>query len=119
MAILSNLSNCSECNFCDFVTFEYLAFTTRAQQHILVVSIYRPPKPNSAFLSQFSDLLSIVIIKYDKVLLLGDFNFHINDSSDVKVCDFLDLVTSLNCSACYDPNSQPRDGFSVFHGGKC
>ncbi|KAF7643041.1 hypothetical protein LDENG_00246040 [Lucifuga dentata] len=68
----------------------------RTQQHILTVTIYRPPKHNPNFLSEFSQLLTIALVKYDRVILLGDFNLHVNDCSDSRTAEFMDLVTSLD-----------------------
>ncbi|KAF7650332.1 hypothetical protein LDENG_00127590, partial [Lucifuga dentata] len=77
--VFSNMFTCTKCAFGDFSTFEYLAMVIRTQQHILTVTIYRPPKHNPNFLSEFSQLLTIALVKYDRVILLGDFNLHVND----------------------------------------
>lgn len=44
------------------------------------VLVYRPPGPATEFLKDFMDFLSS-IIKLEKVLILGDFNIHIDDAS--------------------------------------
>ena len=40
--------------------------------------------------------MSIILTSHDKIILLGDFNFHVNDPTDSRALDFLDLVTCLN-----------------------
>lgn len=40
--------------------------------------------------------MSIVLTSYAKIMLLGDFNCHVNDNTDSRALDFLDLVASLN-----------------------
>ncbi len=40
---------------------------------ILCVVVYRPPNQNKAFLSEFFELLSVVMSRYDRLLILGDF----------------------------------------------
>lgn len=51
------------------------------RQHILALTqhIYRPPRYNPIFLTEFFEFLSIALITYDKTVLLGDLNFHIYD----------------------------------------
>lgn len=68
------------------------ALVIKAQQSILTVTIYRPPKHNTNFLSEFPDFMSIVLTSCDRIISLGDFNFHINDTADSKVVEFLDVL---------------------------
>ncbi len=94
--IFSNLFTSTECTFGEFSTFEYLAMVIRTGQNVLALPIYRPPKHNPYFLTEFSELSSLALVKYDRVILLGDFNLHINDSSDSRAVDFMGFVTRLN-----------------------
>ena len=75
--IHSNFFNCTKLNLGLFTTFEYLAVVIRSHQQrpTLILSVYRPPKHNNEFLSEFAGLLSIAVTKYDSILLVGDFNF--------------------------------------------
>ncbi len=41
------------------------------------VLIYRPPKHNSLFISEFSELLSGIVPLFDEILVIGDFNVHV------------------------------------------
>lgn len=59
------------------------------------VLIYRPPGRNSAFLAEFGDFLSS-IIRLDRILLLGDFNIHVNKNSDKFTADFLNITDSFH-----------------------
>lgn len=68
----------------------------KAQQPVLTVTVYRPPKHDSNFLSEFYDFMSIILTSHDKIILLGDINFHVNDHTDSRALDFLDLVACLN-----------------------
>lgn len=43
----------------------YLAMVIRAPQHILALTIHRLPTQNTNFLPEFSELLSIALVKYD------------------------------------------------------
>ena len=44
---------------------------------VLCAVIYRPPKYNKDFVNDFSDLLAEIMPKYDRVLLVGDFNIRV------------------------------------------
>lgn len=59
------------------------------------ILIYRPPGPARLFLEDFSEFLSS-IIKLEKVLILGDFNLHIDDVSCNLASEFLALTESFN-----------------------
>lgn len=61
-----------------YTSFELLVTKVGHVNPFYCVLIYRPPGFNGPFLSEFSDLLAS-IIKFEKILLLGDFNVPIND----------------------------------------
>lgn len=59
--------------------------------------IYRPPKLISGFIQEFSDLLSVIILKYDRVVILGDFNIYVCcPSSSSFAFDFISLFDTLS-----------------------
>lgn len=53
-------------------------------------------KNNPAFLTEFSKLLSSTVLDYDKFIIVGDFNFRINDSSNYNSKAFLNVTESYN-----------------------
>ena len=63
------------------------------------VLIYRPPGPARLFLDDFAEFLSS-IIKLENVLMLGDFNFHIDDTSCTMASEFLTLTESFHFKQC-------------------
>ena len=67
---------------------------------MLCAVIYRPPKYNKDFLNDFSDLLAEIMPKYDRVLLVGDFNIHVCCPDKPLVKDFLSLIDSFNLVQC-------------------
>ena len=67
-----------------------------------VVTVYRPP-PSSTnrytvnmFLEEFPALLELLVLCPGKLILTGDFNFHVDDPSDSSALKFLDLLSSFN-----------------------
>lgn len=62
---------------------------------VLCAVIYRPLIPNKDFISEFCSFLGDVVLKYDKVLVLGDFTIHVCCPSSSLSRDFLNLIDSL------------------------
>ncbi|WP_158586953.1 endonuclease/exonuclease/phosphatase family protein, partial [Alcanivorax profundi] len=60
--------------------------------------IYRPPGPYSSFLDEFGAFLSDLIIHSDSILVVGDFNIHLNKESDPLARAFQSLLTTLSFS---------------------
>ena len=86
---------------CKFILFEHMDLTVKSVSNsIRVIVIYRPPpsKNNtlseSTFFSEFSTLLEDLVSHSGNVLLAGDFNFHVNDSSNTSAKKFLSLIKS-------------------------
>lgn len=48
------------------------------------------------FFSEFSILLEDLIASPHQLLLSGDFNFHVDDTSNLNAMKFLDLITSAD-----------------------
>ncbi|XP_031723968.1 uncharacterized protein LOC116394789 [Anarrhichthys ocellatus] len=77
-------------------SFEQLTFKLSGPKPLVIAIIYRPPKSNPAFLSDLSEFLTQLCSVSPSILLLGDFNIHI-DSSDCKTATkFLDLLKCFN-----------------------
>lgn len=70
--------------------------------------VYRPPKYNKEFLSDFSVFLADIMCKYDQVLIVGDFNIHVCCSEKPLVKDFLDVLDSFNLSQSVRGPTQER-----------
>uniref|UniRef100_A0A669B7W6 Reverse transcriptase domain-containing protein n=1 Tax=Oreochromis niloticus TaxID=8128 RepID=A0A669B7W6_ORENI len=63
---------------------------------VLIIVIYRPPKYNDLFISEFSDFLTCFIVHYERILIVGDFNIHLCCEDKPLVKDFLNIIDSLN-----------------------
>ena len=65
------------------------------------IIVYRSPPSEghrvsmSTFLSEFSNFLESVILSKECLLILGDFNIHVDDCIDADAMKFLDLLDSL------------------------
>ena len=49
-----------------------------------------------AFLDEFSDHLDETVYSGGNVIVLGDFNFHVDDTSDVDATKFIDMTEAYN-----------------------
>jgi len=58
-------------------------------QTVLCALISRPPKYNKHFIRDFTDLLSEIMPKYDRILILGDMNIHVCCPMNLLAKDFL------------------------------
>ncbi|MDF4294885.1 hypothetical protein P3465_23480, partial [Vibrio parahaemolyticus] len=60
--------------------------------------MYRAPGPYSEFLSEFSEFLSSLVLKSDKVIIVGDFNIHVDVDNDSLATTFISLLDSIGFS---------------------
>lgn len=58
---------------------------------------HRSLRLHSDFIQEFSYLLSVIMLQYDRVPILGDFNIHIcRPSSSLFTSDFMKLLDSFS-----------------------
>ena len=97
LAVIFNIDyTCSSILFGDFLSFEYMAFTINKKHPTLFIAVYRPPKPNSSFIPEFSELLSMAMSKYSIITLLGDFNVHVCCPKNPLAKEFRDIIESFD-----------------------
>ena len=79
-------------------SFELLTATvTQAQHSIKLYAIYRPPSGSSGvFMEDFADLVDSSTTSPGIPLLLGDFNIHVDSSSDPDTVKFMSLLSEAN-----------------------
>ena len=81
--------------FNKYLSFEYHAFVLSSPP-ILCMKAYRPPRYSTSSNSEFSELLSITHSNYNRILITGDFNLHLDNSSDTMSREFLNLLHCLD-----------------------
>ena len=77
-------------------SFECLAFNSKHPLPMTVLLIYRPPKPNPRFIPEMYNLLSTFCPTSPNIIILGDFNIHVNTPSCHLASEFLQLLDCLN-----------------------
>lgn len=77
-------------------SFEHLAFRLPGSQSLTAAVIYCPPKTCPSFLSDFTDFITQLSSISPSVLLIGDFNIHIDSPAAKFTSDFLDILNCLN-----------------------
>lgn len=98
VAVISHLSlGLSPKTYVTYHSFENLMLsiadpTWKNQKPVLFVVVYRPPGPYSEFLTEFSDFLSSAVLNCDRIVIVGDFNIHVDNISDSLSNAFSDLL---------------------------
>ena len=84
---------------CDFASLEYMNVTISSlSASFQLVVLYRPypSKKNKftprMFMDDFSSLLETLTVGSSRLLLAGDFNFHVDDIHDHEATTFLNLL---------------------------
>ncbi len=87
-----------------YSSFESLALKIDGAIPTILTTIYRPPKSNNAFLTELSELLTYLCSMSSNVIMLGDFNIHIDNDSNAFTSEFL---SCLDCFGMQQFNTLP------------
>ncbi|XP_049891926.1 uncharacterized protein LOC126384729 isoform X1 [Epinephelus moara] len=79
-----------------FSSFELQTFVLNLTSPILCALVYRPPHLNKDFIQDFGDFLAETTLRYDRVLIVGDFNIHVCCESKPLAREFMNLIDSFN-----------------------
>ena len=84
-------------------SFEFLEISLQSSSHsLLIVVVYRPGSSNGNKLSpeffceEFCNLLEHYTTDLSKLLIVGDFNFHVDDKGNKSASVFLELLEIFN-----------------------
>lgn len=77
-----------------YSSFEVQLLRLEFHKPVLAIVVYRPPKYSPAFIQEFSEFLSTMLLLSDYILLVGDFNIHICCPGKPLVKIFSDLMDS-------------------------
>lgn len=94
-SVFKNTLITREVSFSSYLSFEFHAFVFSNPAN-LCVTVYRPPQPSLSFIIEFSEFLSIIHATYNRILITGDFNLHIDTISDSLSREFLNLLNCLD-----------------------
>ncbi|XP_076578637.1 LOW QUALITY PROTEIN: uncharacterized protein LOC143315073 [Chaetodon auriga] len=99
VAILFNDSiQFSRVSYGEFESFEYVAIQSKSPCRLVFITIYKPPKYNTKFSDEFANLLSVVCIDFDCVVLVGDFNIHVDNLKDGCAKELLNILDHFGLS---------------------
>ena len=81
-----------------FKSFEYMDARLRCLQGIRILVIYRPPGRSSydLFYEEFSKLIEQTAVSPGGLLIVGDFNLHVDDGDNFQARRFVDILESYN-----------------------
>ena len=84
------------------VSFEFSDWLIQSESHnIRTVVIYRPPYSDDhkvttgTFFAEFADYVESIVLCSEVLVILGDFNIHLDDSGDCDSIKLLDLIESF------------------------
>ena len=78
-----------------YSSFECLAFKCKPSCSFTILLVYRPPKPNPAFIPEIHDILTALCTTSANIIILGDFNIHVDTPSYHLAAEFLHLLDCL------------------------
>uniref|UniRef100_A0A8C2GGG5 Reverse transcriptase domain-containing protein n=1 Tax=Cyprinus carpio TaxID=7962 RepID=A0A8C2GGG5_CYPCA len=61
----------------------------------VLATVYRPPGHHTDFIKEFADFTSELVLPADKVLIVGDFNIHVDNEKDALGSAFIDILNSI------------------------
>ena len=79
---------------------------------VLCAVVYRPPKYNK---NDFSDFLAEIMPKYDRVLIVGDFNIHVCCPDKPMAKDFLNNIVMRKCKCAFKWLEDKEEGQSILY----
>ena len=81
-----------------FESFEYMDARLHCLKGIRILVIYHPPGHSSydLFYEEFSKLIEQTAVSPEGLLIVGDFNLHVDDGDNFQARRFVDILESYN-----------------------
>ena len=99
-------------------SFEALECVVTSTEVVRLSVIYRPPPStrnkttHKQFQAEFADYLGNIVTAPGMLLIVGDFNYHVEDTSDTESCCFNNLIDSFGFIQ-HVANSTHRSGHTL------
>ncbi|XP_061896832.1 uncharacterized protein LOC133645918 [Entelurus aequoreus] len=77
-----------------YKSFEVLTMRSVTPLPLDLAVIYRPPGPYSDFISEFSEFVADLVTHADNIIIMGDFNIHMNTPSDPQCVALQTIIDS-------------------------
>ncbi len=61
----------------------------------VLATVYRQPGHHTDFIKEFADFLSELVLVADKILIVGDFNIHVDNEKHALGSAFIDILNSI------------------------
>ncbi len=61
----------------------------------VLATVYRPPGHHTDFIKEFADFLSELVLAADKVLIVSDFNIHVDNEKYLLGSACIDILTLI------------------------
>ncbi len=92
--IYSNILSISQKTGFKYISFELMvlhitlsrekSINDKSPVMFVLATVYRPPGHHTDFIKEFPDFLSELVLAADKVLIVGDFNIHVDNEKDAQ-----------------------------------
>ncbi|MGL5674454.1 MAG: reverse transcriptase family protein, partial [Plesiomonas shigelloides] len=99
--IYSNIFSITQKSF-KYISFEVMVlyvslYNVSDNSHLkfVLATVYRPPGHHTDFIKEFADFLSELVLAVDKVLIVGDFNIHVDNEKDALGLALTDILSSI------------------------
>ena len=93
--IYSNIYSISQ-KSSKYNSFEVMVlYVTLCKLTFVLATVYRPPGHHTDFIKEFAAFLSELVLTADKVLVVGDFNIHVDNKKDSLGLAFTDILNSI------------------------
>ncbi len=88
-----------------YATFESMVLQVNGPVPTIITTVYRPPNFNTNFLTELSAFLTLLCSVSPNVIMVGDFNIHIDKATVTYTKDFLSCLDSFGLKQFIDfPN---------------